>query len=114
MKKINKDSIDGDPRIFLDGSRRSVAQLPSMKIGRGVYAPGWRWSEHAGSQAGNPAAHHIGWIETGRMILRSDNGTELEVGPGDVFEVGPGHDAWVIGDEPCIAFDFATIDRSGV
>jgi mannose-6-phosphate isomerase-like protein (cupin superfamily) len=46
-------------------------------------------------------------VVSGRMRIRMDDGAEGEVGPGDVFMVPPGHDAWVVGDEPCIMFDFA-------
>lgn len=96
-----------DTRVFLDGSQRSVVKLPSLTVGRGVYKPGWRWSTHAGPQTGKTSAHHLGWIASGKMVIRTDGGEETTVGPGDVFEVGPGHDAWVLGKEPCVAFDFA-------
>jgi uncharacterized cupin superfamily protein len=43
---------------------------------------------------------------SGRMGIRMDDGTEAEVGPGDVFACPPGHDAWVVGDEACVALDF--------
>ena len=99
----------GDSREFLDGSRRSTAKLPSLRIGRGVYRPGWRWSQHAGPQTGLPSAAHIGYVEAGRMVVRGAAGREVTVGPGEAFEVGPGHDAWVVGDEPCVALDFEPI-----
>lgn len=95
-----------NPHIFADGSRRSITQLPSLIIGRGVYKSGWRWSKHAGSQTGKDSARHIGWLESGRMIIRSADRTEHAVVSGDFFEIGPGHDAWVVGEEPCVAFDF--------
>ncbi|MFA5812269.1 MAG: cupin domain-containing protein [bacterium] len=96
----------GDTRTFLDGSRRSVVVLGSMAIGRGEYLPGWRWSLHAGPQTGKGSAAHIGYVLSGRMVVRGASGQEVTVGPGEAFEVQPGHDAWVIGDEPCIALDF--------
>jgi quercetin dioxygenase-like cupin family protein len=99
----------GESREFLDGSLRSAAQLPSIRIGRGVYRPGWRWSLHAGPQTGQPAAAHIGYVEAGRMAVRAADGREVTVGPGEAFEVGPGRDAWVVGDEPCIALEFGPI-----
>ena len=99
----------GDSREFLDGSLRSVAQLPSLRIGRGVYRPGWQWSLHAGPQTGQPSAAHVGFVEAGRMAVRASDGREVTVGPGEAFEAGPGHDAWVVGDEPCIALDFEPI-----
>ena len=91
---------------FLDGSKRYAVILDSVAIGRGVYHPGWRWSLHVGQQTGRKSAAHIGYIRSGRMAVRSADGKEITAGPGDAFEVGPGHDAWVVGEEPCIALDF--------
>jgi hypothetical protein len=102
---VNINNINENPRIFLDGSRRSSAELSSLLIGRGVYQPGWRWSKDAGPQTGKGSARHIGWIQSGKMIIRAENGDEQEVGPGDFFEVGPNHDAWVAGNEPCVALE---------
>lgn len=101
--KINA-SIDG--REFLDGSIRSHTQLKSCAIGLGKYKPGWKWSEHAGAQTGKPSENHIGYIISGQMIVKDCNGNEAQVVQGEAFEIGPGSDAWVYGDEVCIALDF--------
>lgn len=90
---------------FADGSTRSVVILDTVAIGRGVYKPGWRWSEHVGAYTGKESAHHIGYVVSGRFGFRDASGTEGEIGPGEACEIGPGHDAWVIGDEPCVALD---------
>jgi hypothetical protein len=100
---------EASSRVFVDGSTRAESRLPSMSIGRGTYLPGWRWSEHAGPQTGKASLRHLGLIESGRMTIRSADGSQVTVGPGDAFEVGPGHDAWVVGDEPCIALDFCGV-----
>ena len=105
---INADKICADCRTFIDGSKRCVTKLLSVTIGRGVYNPGWRWSVHAGPQTGKESARHIGWVQSGKMIICTANYNEVEVGPGDFFEVGPDHDVWVVGDEPCVALDFET------
>jgi uncharacterized cupin superfamily protein len=93
-------------REFLDGSTRTKVKLRSAAIGLGTYNPGWKWSLHAGPQTGKPSANHIGYILSGRMMVRDSNGVEKEAGPGDAFEAGPGHDAWVVGEEICVALDF--------
>ena len=49
---------------------------------------------------------HVGYVLSGRMAIRGAQGKEITVGPGEAFEVGPRHDAWVVGDEPCVALDF--------
>ena len=93
-------------RTFLDGSHRVHVLLGSAAIGLGTYLPGWRWSLHAGPQTGKPAENHIGYIVSGRMHVRAATGTEKDIGPGDAFEIGPGGDAWIIGEDPCVALDF--------
>jgi len=106
IKIVNDKEINSDSRTFADGSKRSITRLPSIIIGRGIYNPGWKWSIHAGAQTGKASARHIGWIESGKMMIRTASGDEKEVGPGDFFEVGPNNDAWVVGNEPCVALDF--------
>jgi redox-sensitive bicupin YhaK (pirin superfamily) len=93
-------------RQFIDGSTRSHTLLRSAVIGLGVYKPGWRWSRHAGPQTGKPSANHIGYVISGSMMVKDAAGGEQQIGPGFAFEVGPGHDAWVVGDAPCTALDF--------
>lgn len=70
------------------------------------------WSLHAGKQTGKASENHIGYIISGSMMIQDSTGNEIRVGPGDAFEVGPGHDAWVIGGEPCIALDFIPIGNA--
>ncbi len=94
---------------FLDGSHRDVVVLRSVVMGRGVYRPGWRWSAHAGPLEGGPSSGHVGYIVSGRMGIRGPDGKETSVGPGEGFEAAKGHDAWMVGDEPCVALDFGAI-----
>jgi quercetin dioxygenase-like cupin family protein len=91
---------------FLDMSERVVVQLRTAAIGRGVYRPGWRWSEHVQPLSRRESEEHIGYVISGRMAVRAKDGTEVEVGPGEAFIAAPGSDAWVLGEEPCVALDF--------
>jgi hypothetical protein len=112
LKIIAKSLDTSDPsRVFLDGSIRRAVRLRTAAIGLGTYQPGWRWSIHAGPQTGKPSEKHVGYIVSGHMAIKDSDGGEIRVGPGDGFEVMPGHDAWVLGDEPCIAIDFAEISE---
>lgn len=113
MKDITVKNLDNvaEARTFLDGSKRAVVVLESVAIARGEYRPGWRWSEHAGSQTGKNSEAHIGYVLSGRMIVKGAGGEEVMVVPGDAFEAQPEHDAWVVGDEPCIALDFEHLEK---
>jgi len=91
---------------FLDDSRRGAVQFARVAIGRGVYRPGWRWSEHVQPISGKSSEEHIGYVLSGRLGVRDVDGNEADVGPGEAFVVAAGHDAWVVGDEPCVALDF--------
>jgi quercetin dioxygenase-like cupin family protein len=108
LPSVESKSLDSPDAAcaFLDESERVAVQLRSAAIGRGVYRPGWRWSEHAQPLSGRESDEHIGYVISGRMAVRAKDGAEVEVGPGEAFVAAPGHDAWVVGDEPCVALDF--------
>ena len=107
MDPITKSLSPGDKSwTFLDGSKRSAVILGSVAIGRGEYLPGWRWSLHVGKQTGKPSTAHVGYVVSGHMSVESADGHHITVGPGEAFAVLPRHDAWVEGNEPCIALDF--------
>jgi hypothetical protein len=76
---------------------------------RGVFEPGWKWSQDIKPIAGTAScqASHLGYVVSGRMRIRMEDGSEEEMGPGDFFKITPGHDAWVVGSEPCVLVDFA-------
>lgn len=111
-KKFDLGIVQGTPRNddntreFVDGSTRSYAALRTAAIGWGTYQPGWRWSLHAGPQTGKESENHIGYIISGRMMVSDTSGNQAEIEAGCAFEIEPGSDAWVIGDEPCVALDF--------
>lgn len=102
-------STEGNTRVFIDGSTRSYTALRTAAIGYGTYHPGWRWSLHARPQTGKNSENHIGYIISGHMIVKDSSGNEAKIGSGCAFEIAQGSDAWVIGDEPCIALDFIPI-----
>lgn len=88
--------------------RIDVVRLEDTVVGRMTYEPGWRWSVDVKPIAGTPSCqyHHLGVTLSGVIRVQMSDGTELEIGPGDVFEIPPGHDAWVVGDEPWVSVDF--------
>lgn len=96
--------------------RMEVVNFDAGTVGKGTFEPGWRWSEHVAPIAGTVACQigHLGYVIAGRMRVVMDDGSGLEVGPGEVFEMPPGHDAWTVGDEPCVLVDFAGAARYAV
>ncbi|MER5731560.1 cupin domain-containing protein [Streptomyces sp. NPDC002138] len=102
------DSAD-ETRPFEDGKGRlDLLETEGGPVGRAVFEPGWRWSEHIKPLAGTESceAAHTGYIVSGRMNIAMDSGESAEVGPGDFIQIAPGHDAWVVGEEPCVALDW--------
>jgi hypothetical protein len=91
-----------------DKTRVEVVDLGAAKAARINLQPGWRWSECVKPvvQTDSCQAKHVGTIVSGRMHIVHDDGTETDVGPGDAYLIDPGHDAWVIGDEPLVGFEF--------
>jgi len=89
--------------------RISILELDDIVVGRLVFEPGWRWSDDVKPIAGTELCeyHHIGVTVAGRLRVRMRDGTELELGPDAAYEIPPGHDAWVAGDETYVSFDFA-------
>jgi len=95
-------------RTFPFGALEIYA-IDDLVFGRTVFEPGWHWAEHVKPIAGTELCqyHHVGYTISGRMTVRTPDGVEAEIGPNSVFEIPPGHDAWVVGDEPYITIDFA-------
>lgn len=85
--------------------------LPLGTVIRGIHFPGWHWLRHAGPSLDVQRCPkwHVGVVESGRLRVELSAGTKRDLRRGDVFQIPPGHDAWVLGDEPCVFLDFAGI-----
>jgi quercetin dioxygenase-like cupin family protein len=97
----------GDPvetREFPRG-RFELFRLGGVEVGRASYEPGWRWTEHVAPTAGTELCEveHLGVVLSGRAAVRMADGTERVLEPGDMFAIPPGHDSWVVGDEPYVS-----------
>jgi hypothetical protein len=99
----------------LEHGRIELVTLGDMTVGRQVLEPGWRWSTHVRPLAGTLTCeyHHLGLVLSGRMHIEMNDGTVMELGPDAVYEIPPGHDAWVIGDEPWTGINWAGIRTYG-
>jgi quercetin dioxygenase-like cupin family protein len=76
-----------------------------MTLGRATYEPGWRWSTHVGAKTGEALCQveHVGLVLSGQAMAAMDDGTERVMREGEFFYVPPGHDSWVVGDEPYVS-----------
>lgn len=111
MSGLMSKSFDtpDETRPFEGGTGQvEVIATPTGTVGRATFRPGWRWSEHVKPIAGTEScqAAHTGYFVSGRMRVVMDDGEETEFGPGDFGAIAPGHDAWIVGDEPCVVIDW--------
>lgn len=97
------DSPD-ESRTFEKG-RFDLVRIGGMTLGRASYEPGWKWSVHVGRALGKKSCdvEHVGMVVSGRATAAMDDGSVIEMKPGDIFYIGPGHDSWVVGDEPYVS-----------
>lgn len=100
-----------ETRPFEGRGKADMVNLAGHTVGRGVFEPGWKWSENVKPIAGTDSCEvsHLGYCISGRMVIHMDDGSDAEVGPGDAVAIPPGHDAEVIGDEACVMVDFGEI-----
>jgi hypothetical protein len=96
-----------DKRSFEHGELCMV-RVGGSTIGRAVFNPGWSWSTDVRPLVGTSSCElaHTAFVISGRLRVRMNDGTEAEVGPGDAHYISPGHDAWVVGEEPLVMVDF--------
>jgi hypothetical protein len=92
-----------------DKTRIDVVRLgDGTTAARLTFQPGWRWSECVKPVAGTDSCQvkHVGLVQSGRLHVSHEDGSELDFEPGKPYVIEPGHDAWVVGDEPFVAFEF--------
>ncbi len=109
IQSMQKKSLKRPDEVrTLPKTRIEVVQFGELSLMKVTFEPGWRWSECVKPMVGTESCEvpHFNYCISGRMIVRADDGTEQEVGPEDVQLLRPGHDAWVIGNEPYIGLDF--------
>lgn len=108
--EIKQFDAPEETRTFEKG-RFEVVRVGDMTLGRATYEPGWKWSEHVGPTVGEAFCNveHVGMVVSGQVAISMEDGEEVIVGPGDLFYVPPGppgHDSWVVGDEPYVSLHF--------
>ena len=110
MSRFLRSSLN-DPALRRDLPRYEgqLARVGPLAIGRARLEPGWRWSVDIKPIVGTPLCmlHHVHVLLAGRLGAQLDDGEEAAFEAGDVFDIPPGHDAWVIGDEPVVILDIS-------
>ena len=91
-----------------DKTTVELVNLAGGQIGRYTFQPGWRWSECIKPVVGTDSCQtdHIGYVVSGTLHVQHEDGTEGEARQGDVYRIAPGHEAWVVGDEPAVLVEF--------
>jgi quercetin dioxygenase-like cupin family protein len=108
---LKRFEFPDEVRTFEKG-KFELVQLGSMTIGRASYEPGWKWSEHVGKATGVKSCQveHVGLVVSGRATAAMDDGRIIEMKAGDLFYIKPGHDSWVVGNEPYVSLHFMGAD----
>jgi hypothetical protein len=91
-----------------DKTMIALVRMSGASVSRMRLEPGWRWSECIKPVVGGERCQvrHLGLLQSGTMHVVHEDGGEQEIGPGQAYVIEPGHDAWVVGDEPVVGFEF--------
>ena len=105
LKVILKRFDNPDEVRTFDKGKFELVRIGGMTIGRATYEPGWKWSAHVGRKFGKNSCdvEHVGLVISGRATAAMDDGRVIEMQPGDIFYIAPGHDSWVVGEEPYVS-----------
>ena len=104
-----------DESISLPNMTGQVVVLGEVYIGRYIQQPGWHWSKDVKPVVGTPSCqhHHQGVVLSGQLHVTTDDGAQRTLGPGEAFDIPPGHDAHVVGDEPYVTIEFRGVRDFG-
>lgn len=98
-----------DETIEFPFIKASLVELGDLTVGLIVSEPGWCWSKHNKPRVGGEwcQARHVGVVISGRLGVTFSDGTSIELGPNEVFDIPPGHDGFTVGDEPCVQIEWS-------
>ena len=108
---VQTKSLDSpDETRSFDKGKMQIAQIDEVTAGRVTLEPGWKWSECVKPLAGTDSCQvqHTGYVVSGQMKIVMDDRSEMDLGPGDAYVIEPGHDAWVVGNEPFVGVDVSS------
>ena len=110
---VKRQSSPDERRDFKAHGHLDLFKFGDLSIGCATFEPGWKWSNDVKPIAGTDQcmAAHTSYCVSGHMRIRMEDGEEIEVGPGDTGIIPPGHDAWVLGNEPCVMLDIGGFEE---
>ncbi len=114
MSTVERKSIDTPEEVrTFDHGRMELVWVGGTTVVRATFEPGFRWSQSLRHKVGTDSCQlaHTGYITAGRLVVAPDGGEEVELSAGDVFSIEPGHDTWVVGEEPVVLLDFTGDDH---
>jgi hypothetical protein len=109
MAELQARSLDSPEKTqTFDNGMAEIVTVAGTTVGRFTFQPGWRWSESLKKLVGTDSCqtHHVGYAMSGHLGVRTDDGSEMEIRAGDAYNIPPGHDGWVIGDEAFHSVEF--------
>jgi len=106
---ISNLTSEGEKRPFKAHGHAVVGSAGGASFMQGTFEPGWRWSTDIAPIAGTNSCEtrHLGYVLSGQMHVITDDGTEVDLRAGDAFDLPPGHDAYVVGNESCVMIDIS-------
>ncbi|TCC23884.1 cupin domain-containing protein [Kribbella speibonae] len=111
MAIFSKSFDEPDERRTPDKTRVDVVKLPGASVARVTFQPGWRWSECIRPVIGGDSCQvrHVGTLLSGEMEIVHDDGSKANLVPGIAYVIEPGHDAWVVGNDPAVSLEFESL-----
>jgi len=103
-----KDFAAADETRAPDKTKVEIVRMGGTTASRISMEPGWKWSECISPVVGGDRCqlHHVGVVVSGTLHVAHDDGTAQDIGAGNAYVIEPGHDAWVVGDEPVVGYEF--------
>lgn len=113
MTVANRKLDAPDETRKFDHGQLEVLKVGGFTFGRNTFEPGWKWSESVKPivKTESCQTHHAGYVLSGRLHVITDDGGESELSAGEAYEVEPGHDAWVVGDEPVVSVELLGAEK---
>ena len=114
MSVTHRDLGSPDETMTFEHGQVQVLKIGATTVRRSTFEPGWRWSESIKPIAKTDSCqiHHVGYLVSGTLHVATEDGGDAEIGPGEAYEILPGHDGWVVGDETVTSVEFSNGETS--